>query len=144
MNKQKGRLDQSSRMMRVMGWSFLVSMIPGVMLFPNGFLWGGVPINFPLICFTHDPSPLDGLHPYLFMMASMYVAWCILLIRGASEPMANAALIDFGILSNLLHGIVMIPMAFIYPNESAHLYFDIPLLFGMCGVLWYWHPKRTS
>jgi hypothetical protein len=49
--------------------------------------------------------------------------------------MATAALIDFGFLSNLLHALVMIPMAFISPNESAHLYFDIPLLFGMCGVL---------
>ena len=144
MNPQNNHVKQSARVMRIMGWSLLISMVPAVLVFPNGFLWGSVPLNFPLICFTHDPSPLNGLHPYIFMIAVIYAAWCILLIRGARHPVANAALFDFGILANLLHAVVMVPMAFVYPNEWAHLYMDIPLLLAVCAVLWVWHPNRGA
>lgn len=144
MEQQDAHLKQSALLMRILGWAFLAAMIPAVLIFPNGFLWGGVPITFPGFCFTHGPSHLDGLHPYLFMLAIVYVAWCILLIRGARDPKANVALFDFGILANLLHGLAMIPMAFIYPNETDHLFMDIPLLFVICAVLWYWHPNRVT
>lgn len=138
------RLQASARVMRIIGWGLLVSTLPAVVLFPNGFLWGGQPLNFPVICFTHPPSPLDALHPYLIMMVMIYVAWAILLIRGAGDPIGNKALFDFGILANLLHALSMIPMAFIYPNETAHLYMDIPLLLAFCAALWYWHPSRLA
>jgi hypothetical protein len=66
------------------------------------------------------------------------------MIRGAKDPKANAALFDYGILANLLHGLIMIPQAFIYPHEHAHLWADIPLLFAVCAVLWIWHPNRLA
>lgn len=144
MKNAEMHLQRSAQVMKVLGWTLLISMVPAALLFPNGILWGSVPINFPLICFTHGPSPLDGLHPYLIMMAVVYVAWAILLVRGAKDPKANKALFDFGILSNLLHALVMIPMAFLYPNEQAHLYMDIPVLFAICAVLWYTHPNRWT
>ena len=27
---------------------------------------------------------------------------------------------------------------------AVHMYFDIPLLFGLCGVLRYWHLRRAT
>ena len=71
------------------------------------------------------------------------MAWAILLIRGAGDPQANAALFDWGILANLLHGLVMIPQAFFYPNEHAHLWADIPVTAMLCAVMWIWHPTRV-
>jgi hypothetical protein len=59
------------------------------------------------------------------------------------DPRANAALFDWGILANLLHGLVMIPQAFLYPNEHAHLWADIPLVFVLCAVMRIWHPNRV-
>jgi len=78
------------------------------------------------------------------MMSIVYLAWAILMIRGAKDPKANAALFDFGILANLLHGLLMIPQAFIYPNEHAHLWTDIPMLFVVCAILWIYHPNRVA
>ena len=43
----------------------------------------------------------------------MFFAWGILMIRGAKDPKANAALFDYGILAFALHGLLMIPQAFI-------------------------------
>ena len=84
------------------GWGIIA--LPLVLLvYPPGFLWGMNPPVFPFICWQHPPSPYDGLHPYVFMIVAIYYAWAILMIRGAKDPGANAALFDFGILANLLH-----------------------------------------
>jgi hypothetical protein len=40
--------------------------------------------------------------------------------------------------------VLMIPMAFIYPNEHAHLWADIPMLLGVCLILWIYHPNRVA
>ena len=77
------------------------------------------------------------------MVGAMFIAWAILLIRGANDPLAAASLFDFGILANALHAILMIAQAFIYPNELAHLWTDVPALFGLVGACWYWHPRRV-
>jgi hypothetical protein len=79
-------------------------------------MWGAAPEGFPYIGPAHPPSPYDGLHPYLFMLGALYVAFGILLIRGANDPRRNVALFDFGILSSILHGLVMVPQSFIYPS----------------------------
>jgi hypothetical protein len=63
---------------------------------------------------------------------------------GAKDPKANAALFDYGILANLFHGLLMIPQAFIYPNEHAHLWADVPLAFAVCVILWIRHPNRVA
>ena len=145
MKSLETQMKNSARFMQILGWALALSMVPAALLFPSGFLWGGLPVNFPGFCFSpHGPSPLDGLHPYLIMMALVYLAWAILLVRGARDPKANAALFDFGILANLLHALSMIPMAFYYPNEKAHLVMDIPMLLVLCAALWHWHPNRVK
>ena len=111
-------LQQSALVIKIMGWGVIVGTIVAL-IYPAGFLWGSNPAAFPFICWQHPPSPYDGLHPYVFMIAVLYLAWAILMIRGAKDPKANAALFDYGILANLLHGLLMIPQAFIYPNEHA-------------------------
>jgi hypothetical protein len=126
--------------MKITGWGLIVGLVLGI-VYPPGFLWGINPPGFPFICWQHPPSPYDGLHPYLFMVVALYLAWAVLMIRGAADPRANAALFDFGILANLLHAVLMIPLAFIYPNEHAHMWADIPGLFALAAACWYWYPS---
>ena len=46
-------------------------------------------------------------------------------------------------LANLLHALVMVPQAFYYPNEHAHMWADIPGALGVCLLLWWRHPRRA-
>ncbi len=78
------------------------------------------------------------------MIAALYLGWAILLIRGARDPKANAALFDWGILANLLHGLLMLGQAFFYPNEHAHLWADVPAVLALSAICWYWHPNRVA
>jgi hypothetical protein len=130
--EQAKHLGQSASLMRILGWGLVVGLVPMVFIYSPGFMWGAAP-----------PSPYDGLHPYLYMLGALYVAYGILLIRGAKDPRRNVALFDFGILSSVLHGLVMVPLSFLYPNEHAHLWSDVPFIFLMAVVLWIWHPNRV-
>lgn len=144
LNNSNQSLRQSARVMKIMGWALIVGGAAAVFLYSPGFVWGVLPAGFPQIGPPHPESYLAGLHPYVFMIGVLYLAWAILMIRGARDPKANAALFDFGILANVLHAILMIPQAFIYPNEYAHLWADIPLLFVMSVILWIYHPNRLA
>ncbi len=141
-DEQETHLRKSALVMRIVGWGLIPGLILTFVLYAPGFTWGILPEGMPLGP-AHPPSPYDGLHPYVFMLVALYAAWSILLIRGARDPRANAALFDWGILANLLHGLLMIPQAFLYPNEHAHLWADIPVTFVLCAVMWIWHPNRV-
>ena len=121
----------SATMMRAVGWGTLVLLPLAMLAYPPGFLWG-----------THAESPHEALSPYLFMLAALYVAWAILMIRSAADPLRHRVIVDYGILANGLHALVMLVQAFVYPHEIQHLWADVPALFALCGVLWYWHPAR--
>ncbi len=142
MNQKETGMRQATMVMRVCGWLFCVGLPFSMFIYPPGILWGEHPAHFPHIGPAHPESYLDGLHPYLFMLAAMYVALGILLVRGARDPIGNRALFDYTILANLLHGAVMIPQAFYYPNEHAHLWTDIPFALATVVACWYWHPNR--
>ena len=144
MTDKEERLHQSARLMRILGWLLVVGLISMVFIYPPGFMWGAQPEGFPHIGPAHPPSPYDGLHPYLYMLLALYVAYGILLIRGARDPCRNVALFDFGILSSVLHALVMVPQSFYYPNEHAHLWADVPVLFAMATLMWIWYPERRG
>ena len=142
-DEQEAQLRKSALLMRILGWLLVVGLIPMVFIYPPGFMRGAPPEGYPNIGPAHPPSPYDGLHPYLYMLGALYVAYGILLIRGAKDPHRNVARFDFGILSSVLHGLVMVPQAFLYPNEHAHLWSDVPFIFAMAVVLWVWYPGRV-
>ena len=118
MTNQEQHLRQSASLMRILGWLLVVGLIPMIFIYPPGFMWGAQPEGFPHVGPAHAPSPYEGLHPYLYMLGALYVAYGILLIRGAKDPCRNVALFDFGILSSVLHALVMIPQAFFYPERT--------------------------
>jgi hypothetical protein len=143
MDAANRQLRASAMVMRVVGWVIILGLPLAVLGYPPGFMWGSHPADFPVMV-PHPESPLDGLHPYLLMILSLYIGWAILLIRGARNPVAAASLFDWGILANGLHAVLMVFQAFAYPNEHAHLWADIPGQLAISAVLWYWHPTRRG
>jgi hypothetical protein len=136
-------LRRSALVMQILGWGTIVFLVLGPFVYPPGVLWGGHQ-EFPHVGPAHPESPYEGFHPYVFMIAALYLAWAILLIRGSRDPKANAALFDWGFLANLLHGLLMLGQAFFYPNEHAHLWTDVPAILAASAACWIWHPNRAA
>ncbi len=117
--------------MRIIGWCFFPLLIALLLLYPHGFAWG-IEEN-------------TQYHPYLWMMLTLYLAWCYLLIREASNPAAAGLLFDFGIIANILHALVMmVQTTMMWEHEMPHLWADIPLLFVLVVALWLYHPNRIQ
>jgi hydrogenase/urease accessory protein HupE len=106
--------------------AFLVGALPFMFdLWPAGFRWA-------------HPS----VHPaYERMIVAIYVALGICLVPAAFDPERHVLLIDFTILSSLLHGAVMTYDSFAQPHEMTHLIGDVPLLFALAAGLLWLHPR---
>jgi hypothetical protein len=143
MNSTNKGLQRSALVMKIMGWGLIVGLALAPFVYAPGFMWGDHTTGLPHIGPPHPESPYEGLHPYVFMIAALYLAWAILLIRGSRDPKANAALFDWGFLANLLHGLLMLGQAFFYPNEHAHLWADVPAVLALSAACWIWHPNRV-
>ena len=144
MKEPNQHLRASALVMRLVGWGGILGGPIVTLAYAPGFFWGQLPEGFPLLGPPHPPSHYDGAHPYLLMIYALYAAWCILLIRGAKDPVAAASLFDWGILANIFHSSLMVIQAFTAPNEHAHLWADIPFLYALAAVMWWWHPNRKS
>jgi hypothetical protein len=106
---------------------FLIAVLPFMFdLWPAGFRWA---------------HPAE--HPaYERMLIAVYFALGLCLIPAALDPERHELLIDFTILSSLLHGAVMTYDAFAQEHEMTHLVGDVPLLFALAAVLIWLHPRR--
>lgn len=100
---------------------FLHPVIPW--FFPHHFFW--MPRNMP----------------YEFMIGGIYIAWGIVMVIASKEPLKHKLFIDFTILANLFHAVVMVFFGSI--EQPTHLYGDvlwicalsvIPLLFYPWGI----------
>ncbi|MDJ0864548.1 MAG: hypothetical protein QNK03_00470 [Myxococcota bacterium] len=107
-------------------------------------LIGGLPFAFDLW-----PAGFRWGHPhghpaYERMIIAIYMALGVCLIFAARDPLRHAILIDFTILSSILHGGVMTYDAFAMEGELTHLVADVPLLFAVAALLTVYHPRRLA
>ena len=106
---------------------FLVAGLPFAFdLWPAGFRWG-------------HPT---GHAAYERMIVAIYMALGICLLAAARDPVRHAILIDFVILSSILHGAVMTYDSFAQTGEHTHLIADVPLLFATAALFAWLHPRR--
>ncbi len=107
--------------------AFLVLLLPFMFdLWPGGFRWA-------------HPS----MHaPYERMIIAIYWALGICLFVASRDPVRHAILIDFTILSSLLHAAVMTYDSFAQEHEMTHMVGDVPILFVLAGALMFLHPRR--
>ena len=81
-------------------------------------------------------------HPaYERMIVAIYMALGICLIGAARDPVRHAILIDFTILSSILHGLAMSYDSFVQPGEMTHMVGDVPLLFATAAIFAWLHPR---
>lgn len=114
--------------MRVLGVAFVVLILTMFDVWPAGFRW------------VHPhPHP-----PYERMIQAIYVSLGICLFRAAKDPLGNVGLIDFTILSSVLHAAVMTYDSFAQEDELTHLVGDVPILFAVAAVLIFLHPRRIA
>lgn len=102
---------------------FIIGPAIGFAVLPAEFRWA-----------PHHPA-------YERMIMSIYVALGICLWRAAADPRRHVLLIDFTILSSLLHGGVMLYDSFAREGEHAHLWGDVPMLFAAAALLWWLRPS---
>jgi hypothetical protein len=106
---------------------FLIFGLPFAFdLWPAGFRWG-------------NPA---GHAPYERMIVAIYAALGICLLIAARDPARHAIIIDFTIISSVLHGGVMLYDAIVQPGEHTHLVADVPLLFAVAAFFAWLHPRR--
>ena len=117
--------------MRIFGWGLVPSLFAFMFIYPHGFAWG--------------IEQGTEWHPYVWMMVALYAAWAYLMAREAKNPAGAGLLFDWGIVSSIFHGLVMIVQTFMmWEHEMPHLWADIPLLFVIALVLWWYHPNRVA
>ena len=114
--------------MRVVGFALILG-IPFVLdVWPAGFRWA-------------HPS----VHPpYERMIVAIYISLGICLVLGARDPVKHAIILDFTIISSILHGAVMTYDSFAQEGEMMHLAGDVPLLFALAGLFFFLHPRRIA
>jgi hypothetical protein len=111
----------------VFGAIFIVG-VPAMMMliWPSGWSW----------------SPAQP--EYEQMIMGIYITLGIFLIRAAKNPMENASLIWFTIWSSIVHAGIMLTQAIVDETEHANMLGDIPALFLVAFVLWYFMPKKAD
>ncbi|MCP5059047.1 MAG: hypothetical protein GY937_20270 [bacterium] len=114
--------------MVVLGVALILTIPFAFEIWPAGFRWG------------HP----HGHAPYERMIIAIYVSLGICMILAARDPLKNAILIDFTILSSILHGGVMTYDSIAQDGELMHLLGDVPLLFAVAALLWFYHPRRLT
>jgi len=117
------------------------TLLTAVLLATAGFLMFVLPFMFDLW-----PAGFRWAHPaehapYERMIIAIYFALGVCLVPTALNPERHVMLIDFTILSSLLHGAVMTYDAFAQQHEMTHMVGDVPALFGLAAVLIWLHPR---
>ena len=80
---------------------------------------------------------------YEQMILGVYATLGVFLFLAAKDPAKHASLIWFTIWSNVVHATIMLVQALRDPVERPNLYGDIPALFIVAALLWYF-MRRTE
>jgi hypothetical protein len=107
-------------------------LYPLAIVWPSGWAW-------------HEGAPLSN--DYYAMIIGVYATLGIFLIRAAKDPAANASLIWFVVVSNVVHALIMAYEAVRNPMMAGHLYGDVPALLiiaAVLGVLMVRGPGRAA
>ena len=85
-----------------------------------------------------------GRSHYFEMILGIYATLGVFLIFASRDPMAHASLIWFTVWSSVVHGAIMAVQAFGDPQQTGHLWGDVPALFIAAIILAVLMPRRRS
>jgi len=104
-------------------------------------------LDAPILAPGSTLAPLLRFQPYNAdyesMLASINVAWAIMLWRAADNPAKNVLFIDFTILANGAHGLVMLIATPVQKDLFMTFVEGVPL-FVIAGMLWWLRPRISS
>lgn len=101
---------------------FLHPVLPW--FFPHHFFW--TPRNIP----------------YEFMIGGIYIALGLVMVASSNNPLKHKLFIDFSILANLFHAIVMIYFGFM--DQPMHLYGDVLWISALWIIPLVYYPWKIS
>lgn len=85
-----------------------------------------------------------GRSHYFEMILGIYATLGVFLILASRDPMAHASLIWFTVWSSVVHGAIMAVQALGDPQQTGHLWGDVPALFAAAIILAVLMPRRRS
>ena len=121
------RADLLKYALIVFGVIFLL-VYPLAIVWPSGWAW-------------HAGAPYES--DYFMMIVGVYATLGVFLILASRNPAANRSLIDFTIVSSLVHAAIMAVESFQMPEHMGHLYGDVPGLIAVAVVLYLLRPAQA-
>ena len=121
------RADLLKYALIVFGVIFLL-VYPLAIVWPSGWAW-------------HAGAPYES--DYFMMIVGVYTTLGVFLILASRNPAANRSLINFTIVSSLVHAAIMAVQALQMPEHMGHLYGDVPGLIAVAVVLYLLRPAEA-
>jgi len=121
------RADLLKYALVVFGVIFLL-VYPLAIVWPSGWAW-------------HAGAPYES--DYFMMIVGVYATLGVFLILASRDPAANRSLIQFTIVSSLVHAVIMAVQSFQMPEHMGHLYGDVPGLVAVAVVLYLLRPAEA-
>ena len=142
MNEPNQQLRTSALVMRLMGWGIIVAGADRGTRLCARLLLGGTA--------TGISSPGPGTSPVAVCWRAPVHLHDLFDLPGVGDPADSrcerpqgcGVAVRLGHSRQCIARVADGDQAFAYPNEHAHLWADIPLLFAISAVMWYWHPNR--
>ena len=74
------------------------------------------------------------------MIEAIYLVWGIYMLKAARNPLAYISFLNFTLWANLVHGLLMIPQAFMV-GMMFKMFTDVAYCLFLAGSLWFLIPK---
>lgn len=119
--------NNETKLKKVLYWFGLANIFLHPVLpwfFPHHFFW--TPRNIP----------------YEFMIGGIYIALGIVMVIASKEPLKHKLFIDFSILANLFHAVVMIYFGLV--DQPSHLYGDVLWISALWLVPLFYYPWKLN
>ena len=124
--------------LRVLSVGYFAEFIPWITL---------ILLNVPALAPGGRLAPILRFQPYNAyyesMLTAIHLAWAVMLWRASADPDRQLLFIDFTILANIAHGVVMLIVTPAQKGIIMTFIEGVPL-FVIAAVLWWLRPKHTS
>ena len=103
------------------GVIYIVGIYSLIVIWPSGWSW--------------HSGQSHHLPHYLQMILGVYATLGGFLLIASRDPLKNLSLIWFTVWSNIVHAAIMAAQALANPEQTGHLWGDVPALLVLAGIL---------
>src|SRR5215472_11664132 len=113
--------------LRLVGVTFIIGIYTLVIVWPSGWSWhAGHSLYVP---------------DYLQMILGVYATLGVFLLIASRNPLAHLSLIWFTVWSSVAHAGIMAMQSLANPEQTGHLWGDVPALLVIAAVLAFLTPR---